>query len=280
MAIDYVSAMAFCRNGLRKTYTVEDTSFYALSIGMAANPLDQSELNHVLETRGPRVVPTMAAVLAKSISRDLGLDMLGVLHAEQRLTVHRVLPPAAELVIDTQVTSIIDKGPDRGAIVSFDSVAVPRGEDAPLFTIGTTVFARRDGGCGGSSGPPPARHIMPDRAPDVVHIIATRPDQALLYRLMATSIRCMPIQRSHNDRAFPVRSCTGCALMRSPAARSWRPSAIRTATASRHSTCGSPRRSIPAKVSRPKSGSMARRYPSAVSCRNVISSQSMAAGAR
>ena len=183
MPIDYATALAFRDTGSLSQYDAQDSCFYALSIGMGADPLDGRELDYVLETRGPAAMPAMAVVLTRSFSRELGLDYTKLLHGEQRLTLHRPLPPAARLVTDTHVASILDKGPDKGAIVSFESVARIEGEDAPLFTIGRTIFARGDGGCGGPSGPSPARHVVPDRAPDHVHTIATRPDQALLYRL-------------------------------------------------------------------------------------------------
>ena len=183
MPIDYATAMAFRDTGSLSRYNEQDAAFYALSIGMGADPLDERELDYVLEARGPTVVPTMAAVLTRSFSRELGLDYTKLLHGEQRVTLHRPLPPTAELTTDTHVAGILDKGPDKGAIVLFESVARIVGEDAPLFTVGRTIFARGDGGCGGPSGPSPERYVVPERVPDLQHAIATRPDQALLYRL-------------------------------------------------------------------------------------------------
>jgi acyl dehydratase len=45
------------------------------------------------------------------------------------------------------------------------------------------MFARGDGGFGGSPDGGPALHTIPDRAPDLVKECDTRPDQALLYAL-------------------------------------------------------------------------------------------------
>ncbi len=56
-------------------------------------------------------------------------------------------------------------------------------DGAPLFTLGSTVFARGDGGFGGPAGSGPEPHRLPERAPDLVVALETRPDQALLYRL-------------------------------------------------------------------------------------------------
>jgi acyl dehydratase len=52
-----------------------------------------------------------------------------------------------------------------------------------LFTIVSSIFARGDGGFGGSPDGGPALHPIPDRAPDLVKECDTRPDQALLYAL-------------------------------------------------------------------------------------------------
>ncbi|HYS46332.1 MAG TPA: MaoC family dehydratase, partial [Rhizomicrobium sp.] len=52
-----------------------------------------------------------------------------------------------------------------------------------LFTIVSSIFARGDGGFGGSSNGGPALHEIPQRAPDLVTECDTRPDQAFLYAL-------------------------------------------------------------------------------------------------
>jgi len=52
-----------------------------------------------------------------------------------------------------------------------------------LFTIVSSIFARGDGGFGGSPEGGPALHPIPARAPDLVKECDTRPDQALLYAL-------------------------------------------------------------------------------------------------
>ncbi len=183
MPLDHAFVSTFRKDGVRRTYAARDACFYALSLGFGSDPLNEPALDHVLEFRGPRTIPTMAAVLVRSLSHDLGLDMPKVLHGEQRLTIHRPIPPSADLVIDARVTSVLDKGPGKGAIVSFDSVARNATDGEMLFTLGHTLFARGDGGFGGPSGPAPARHTLPDRRADMVHRLETRPEQALFYRL-------------------------------------------------------------------------------------------------
>jgi acyl dehydratase len=184
MPIDYKAALALRETGRSAAYRDTETMLYALSIGMGRDPYDPRELPFVFEAGALRVVPTMAAVLARStLVRDLNLDLALMLHGEQRMTLHRPLPPQGVLVSDARVVEVLDKGPGKGALAYIETVMRLEGERDPLVTINQTLFARGDGGFGGPSGPTPPVHPIPDRAPDHRHVSETRPDQALLYRL-------------------------------------------------------------------------------------------------
>lgn len=184
MAIDYQAAMAQKVSGVRAAYSDTQTMLYALSIGMGRDPLDVRELPFVFEGYDLKAMPTMAAVLARNnLVSKLGLDMALVLHGEQRLTLHRPLPPQASLTSDARVVEVLDKGPGKGALVYTETVIRLEGEGDPLATLGQTIFARGDGGFGGPSGPTPEVHPIPDREPDFQHRFVTSKDQALVYRL-------------------------------------------------------------------------------------------------
>jgi acyl dehydratase len=184
VAIDYEAALAREIKGQRSSYADTQTLLYALSIGMGRDPLDSKELAFVFEAGSLRVVPTMAAVVTRSsLVLELGLDMALVLHGEQRLTLHRPLPPSGVLISDSKVAEVLDKGPGKGALVYIETRVRLEGDDQPLATVGQTIFARGDGGFGGPSGPTPQTHKLPDRTPDMRHRTETRADQALLYRL-------------------------------------------------------------------------------------------------
>src|SRR3546814_10312350 len=131
----------------------------------------------------PRVMPTLPVVLVPSNTHSLGLDMTRVLHGEQRLTLHAALAPEGDVISDTRTHSIIDKGEGRGAIVNIETIGRRADDGAPLFTMIKSLFARGDGGCGAPPAAPLPVHRPPDRPADLDHAIATRPDQALLYRL-------------------------------------------------------------------------------------------------
>jgi acyl dehydratase len=157
---------------------------YNLSVGMGRDPLDAKELPFVFERPQLRAVPTLASVLGAGpkLLDGVDLDWPKILHGEQRLTVHRPLPPAADLVATHWFSEIVDKGPEKGALITLTSdVRLASGE--PLYSTDNVMFARGNGGCGGPAKSKFTPHPLPERAPDLVHVTETRPDQALLYRL-------------------------------------------------------------------------------------------------
>lgn len=184
MGIDYDAFMALRDDGRRFAYDDRDTMLYALAAGMGRDPLDARELTFVYEGPGFVAMPTLAVVVARSmLARTLPIDFAQVLHGEQSLTIHQPLPTAAELIADTRIVRILDKGAGKGALIYHETAARLADDDTPLFTVGGSLFARGDGGFGGAAGPAPVVHAIPDRTPDHVHVTRTRADQALLYRL-------------------------------------------------------------------------------------------------
>jgi acyl dehydratase len=171
--------------GARFSYGDRETMLYALGVGMGRDPLDENELPFVFESgKGPKTIATMAAVLTQFTAlRNSGIDYTKVLHAEQRLKLHKPLPPAADIIADYGVVSVVDKGPSKGLLIYTETRVRDVLDGQPLFTTGGTIMARGDGGIGSSGRTPPLPHPIPDRAPDHVEVLQTRPDQALLYRL-------------------------------------------------------------------------------------------------
>ncbi|MGH8688195.1 MAG: MaoC/PaaZ C-terminal domain-containing protein [Burkholderiales bacterium] len=184
MALNYEHLMGLKRTGDRYAYGDRESMLYALGIGLGRDPLDERELAFVFEQPGLKTVPTMASVLARvPLLRDCGFDYSKVLHGEQRLQLHRPLPPAGELVADSRVTAAYDKGAGKGAVIYTETAVRGAADGAPLFTVGSTTFARGDGGFGGPAGSGPEPHALPARKADAVATLETRADQALLYRL-------------------------------------------------------------------------------------------------
>jgi acyl dehydratase len=126
----------------------------------------------------------LAAVIAwgAGISAErIGLNRRGTLHGEEALTLHQPVPIAGEIIADSRVLAVYDKG-DKGAVVERETVLTDAKSGERLATVIRTAFARSDGGFGGpAESPPPA--ATPTRRPDAILEFPTRRDQALLYRL-------------------------------------------------------------------------------------------------
>lgn len=174
-------------------YTWRDVVLYALGVG--ATP---DELDFLLELRGPRVLPTFAVVPSffsmVGIAGDLGANLMMVVHGEQKIVLHRPIPPGGRLTTVSEVKAIHDKG--KGAVVVVE--AATRDEKGEhLFDNVFSIFVRGAGGFGGERGPE-AQKIDPPtgRPPDFTLSQTTRPEQALLYRLSGD------INPLHADPAF------------------------------------------------------------------------------
>jgi acyl dehydratase len=83
------------------------------------------------------------------------------------------------------VVEIVDKGPGKGAIVYSERLLSDQATGERIATIVQTTFCRGDGGFGGPPREQRPVHPIPDRAPDLVCDLPTRPETALIYRLSA-----------------------------------------------------------------------------------------------
>ena len=99
MAVTQESLMALQLRGKEFTYTDNDSMLYALGIGLGVDQMDRQELDFCYE-QNQKVMPSQATVIAfdDSIFWDCGIDVVQSVHGEQRLTLHRPLPPAATII--------------------------------------------------------------------------------------------------------------------------------------------------------------------------------------
>lgn len=185
MTLDPEKLLASGASDLPLSYTERDAILYALSVGLARDALDSRELRYAYEGSGwLMTMPTFATVLIPDLfPPQLGWDFEKVLHCEQRLSIYRPLPPAAELMIDKHVAAVHDLGKGKGAMLYFEAEGRLAGDDTVLFSAGSTLLARGDGGIGGSRGDAPTPHRIPNREPDMACQLKTSANQALLYRL-------------------------------------------------------------------------------------------------
>jgi acyl dehydratase len=200
MPIKYDELMALKNLGQKYAYGDREVMLYAYGIGMGADPMDARELAFVNEAtatpRALRVVPTFASVAAWGAGPgEMNLNRVMVVDGERDITFHRPLAAAANLVVDSRVLAVFDKGKEKGAVIRHQTVLKnENGEE--LATLVASRFARGDGGFGGPSEGQPEPHKVPARSPDKSIDIPTRADQALIYRL------CGDRNPLHSDPEF------------------------------------------------------------------------------
>ncbi|WP_300304254.1 MaoC/PaaZ C-terminal domain-containing protein [Ferrovibrio sp.] len=182
-------------------YSERDTMLYALSVGMGHDPMDADELPFVYE-KGLRALPSLATVIAwdDSWAPQTGINFVMVVHGEQRVTIHKPLPPSGRIKAKLRIRDVFDKGAGKGAIMLTENTLSDAASGEKLVTLLSTVFARGDGGFGGPvrapGEGPPAPHAIPERQPDAGVTAKTQPNQALFYRL------CGDRNPLHADPAF------------------------------------------------------------------------------
>src|ERR1700759_4629989 len=204
MPINYDELMAMKNLGQPYAYGDREVMLYAYGIGMGADPMDEKELAFVNEAcfdpRPLKVVPTFASVAAwGSGPGEMKLNRVMVVDGERDITFHKPLATSAHITADSSVLAVSDKGKDKGAVIRHQTI-LRNEQGEPLATLVASRFARGEGGFGGPSGGIPEPHAVPSRAPDRSIDIATRPDQALVYRL------CGDRNPLHSDPGFAKRA--------------------------------------------------------------------------
>ncbi|MBA3455208.1 MAG: SDR family NAD(P)-dependent oxidoreductase, partial [Deltaproteobacteria bacterium] len=174
------------------SYDVRDVSLYALGVGAAKDPTNDTDLALVYEMHGKGmkvlpsfgVVPAITMVFAQAKEGiqapglSFGLDR--VLHGEQYTEVKRPIPTKGKLTTKATIKAIYDKG--KNALVVNEMITYDEHGDE-LIRNELTTLVRGAGGWGGERGPSADVNVPPDRAPDKVIEDKTSDNQALLYRL-------------------------------------------------------------------------------------------------
>ena len=161
MPINYEQLMALKNLGQKYAYGDREVMLYAYGIGLGADPMDEKELafvnEAVLEPRALKVVPTFASVAAwGSGPGEMNLNRVMVVDGERDITFHKPLPTARNIIADSSVLAVYDKGKDKGAVIRHQTVLKDeKGEK--LATLVASRFARGDGGFGGRPKASPSR---------------------------------------------------------------------------------------------------------------------------
>ncbi len=186
MAINYEKLINWQIPEVEQHLTKRDTMLYALGVGLGADPCDEDQLRFVYE-ENLAALPSMAIILGYPgpwhAHPDTGITRSHVVHGEQGFTILRPLPVEGAVTGLSEVTHVIDKGADKGALVMTTCTVREKATQAVVCTLTSTTFCRADGGFGGPSAPVRESHRIPDRAPDLICDLPTLPQAALIYRL-------------------------------------------------------------------------------------------------
>jgi acyl dehydratase len=158
-------------------YTWKEVILYALGIGAGNDDLTFTYEN------GLRVYPTFAVIPAffalTSIVEKADLDMTRLLHAGQKIVLHREIPTSGRLLTKGRITEIFDTGKHSVTYADLDT----RDEKGDvLFTNTFAILVLGDGGFGGKR-PPEVGNKPPEKEPDFVDETEIPKNQNLIYRL-------------------------------------------------------------------------------------------------
>lgn len=187
MTLSCSQLLAFQVPVAQQVLTPQDAAFYALSVGFGQDPMDQRELAFVDPTPSLRAVPSMALVLAYPGfwlgSPEVGLDAAKIAHVEQAVLLHKPLPTAGRILGHTQVTGVFDRGGAKGLVIESERRLLDAADNSAIATLRQTHFLRGDHCADAPPYVPAAREEAPRGNPCAQIDMATRPEQALYYRL-------------------------------------------------------------------------------------------------
>lgn len=199
MPIDPAVAIGADLGVTKFEWTSTDVLLYHLALGAGADPTSAPELHYVLEDR-LQVLPTFGVVAPNFRMFEppavtfpgIDIDLARVLHGTQSITVHAPLPSSGQAVAHARIADVWDK--EKAAVIIQEATVTTTTGD-PLWTTTSSIFARGEGGFGGSRGPS-GRLPAPSGDPVLEVEVPTLPQQALLYRL------CGDRNPLHADPAF------------------------------------------------------------------------------
>jgi acyl dehydratase len=248
-----VDAVGATGSAIERHWTSKDALLYAVGVGAGAvDPVFELEFTTENSSgREQQVLPTFALVIGQGDAGggSTGLSPLAALgefdpamlvHGEQAIELDGPMPTEGTVRTTSRIAGIYDKG--SGALVIIESTSVDARTGAGRFRSRTGLFIRGEGGFGGDRGPSSNRNRPPERDADHVVTYATRPDQALLYRLSGDR---NPL---HSDPAFAKRAGFDRPILHGLCTYGF------TARALLHTVCGSDParfRSMQARFSRP-----------------------------
>lgn len=161
-------------------YDEDIVILYALSVGSGVN-----ELDFVYEKK-LKVFPTFAVIpilpCIEPLMMKTGIHLPTVLHGEQKIILHEIIPVEGTLYTTGEWKSVYDKG-DNGAILNFSLQTYDK-DKRLLFENEIVVVDRSAGNFGGDRGPITKRLEPPEGEKPEFHVTYSIPhNQAAIYRL-------------------------------------------------------------------------------------------------
>ena len=203
MTIDLESLLARRREAQHHHYDETKVQLYALGVGLGMDPLDERQLDFVLEDR-LKVLPSFATVAVWDIGfkLDLGIDWSKLIHASQRMRMYGTLPPSGEVIADTRFKAAFDK-PARNATLLVDETAISDSATGERIAEIEHVSLARDFRVQGApEGSPDRLAAPPARDPDKIVSVTTSPQVTLIYRLLGGRSRIHSHPREARSQGF------------------------------------------------------------------------------
>nr|WP_249730248.1 MaoC/PaaZ C-terminal domain-containing protein [Chelatococcus sp. YT9] len=170
----------------RATYGTREVILYALAVGAGADLPAGEALPFVYE-KGLKPLPSFYSILCWPTNAwlpQLGVDLKRLLHGSERLEILQPLAPEGSIVVRYHIGTVADRGAGKGLIVDVVAEVFSASDNSLLARATSSLFCMGDGGLDGA---PRAERVepepLPDRGPDGILEVETRPDQAALYRL-------------------------------------------------------------------------------------------------
>lgn len=175
--------------GVRRSWDNRDCALYALGIGAGQmNPYDDLQFTtDGTDGKPQQVYPTFGVLAGTEAGVGRLLEHLGdavdftrMLHGEQQFVQYVPLPVQASVITTPRISAVWDKG--SATVIETVAHTVDENDGTVYCRATQSMFFRNIGGWGGERGPSAAKVVLEGEPTHSVEV-ATRIDQALLYRL-------------------------------------------------------------------------------------------------
>ncbi|MBA3054966.1 MAG: hypothetical protein FP826_08535 [Sphingomonadales bacterium] len=143
MALNYETLLASPPAIKHQAYEARDSIIYALGVGLGAEHEDERQLRYLWE-RDLLALPTSASTLAwtRFADLDIGMTYTKIVHAEQRMVIHKPVPPTGSVTSELRVKDVVDRGEAKGAMIYFERKLIDDSDKSVISTQILSILAR------------------------------------------------------------------------------------------------------------------------------------------